>query len=366
MALTGACVLVIGAGIIGRSTAYFLARQGAQVILLDEGIAAGSPTSRASLGVLTHCNGGDNPYAQLFRDGHALHARLARDLAEDLGADVGWRPLGGIELFADPAQLEEVWHFNRARGCRVERLDERALRDAEPALDGGGEGLYFADDHRVDPLKLGAALWAAAVRQGASAAWGERVWRIAQVGEIVEVATTRGTHCADFAVLAAGAWTGDLAAQLGARVALRPVRGQQARFAGAPLRHLVRINACPVPRHGGRHFIPDGGETIVGSTVEEVGFRLATTCAAATQFVSEVRSALGRCLPLSRQQAGLRPKPRGGRPLIGPLTDAPRVFVASGHYKNGVLLGPITGQIVARWIAEGTPGRDMRRFAPER
>ena len=69
-------------------------------------------------------------------------------------------------------------------------------------------------------------------------------------------------------------------------------------------------------------------------------------------------------MPLVRQQAGLRPKPQGRRPLIGPLTDAPRVFVASGHYKNGVLLGPITGQIVARWIAEGTPERDMGRFAP--
>lgn len=357
MALAGACVLVVGAGIIGRSTAYFLARQNAQVTLLDEGIAAGSPTSRASLGVLTHCNGGDNPYAQLLRDGHALHAQLARDLDEDLGADVGWRPLGGIELFADPSQLEAVWHFNRARGCRVERLDAQALCAAEPALD-GDEGLYFADDHRVDPLKLGAVLWAAAAQRGASAAWGERVWRVAQAGETVEVATTRGTHRADFAVLAAGAWTSGLAAQLGGRVALRPVRGQQARFTGAPLRHLVRVN--------GRHLIPDGGETVVGSTVEEVGFRLETTRAVAGQFAAEVRSALGRPLPLSRQQAGLRPKPRGGRPLIGPLTDAPRVFVAAGHYKNGVLLGPITGQIVARWIAAGTPGRDMRRFAPER
>lgn len=357
MALAGACVLVVGAGIIGRSTAYFLAQQGAQVTLLDEGSAAGSPTTRASLGVLTHCNGGDNPYAQLLRDGHALHAQLARDLDAELGADVGWRSLGGIELFADPSQLEAVWHFNRARGCRVERLDARALRGAEPALV-GDEGLYFADDHRMDPLKLGAVLWAAAAQRGASAAWGERVWRVAQAGETVEVATQRGTHRADFAVLAAGAWTGGLAAQLGARVALRPVRGQQARFTGAPLRHLVRVN--------GRHLIPDGGETVVGSTVEEVGFRLATTRAAAVQFAAEIRSALGRCLPLSRQRAGLRPKPRGGHPLIGPLTDAPRVFVAAGHYKNGVLLGPITGQIVARWIAEGTPGRAMRRFAPER
>ena len=143
MALTGVRVLVVGAGIIGRSTAYFLARQGAKVVLLDEGIPAGSPTSRASLGVLTHCNGGDNPYAQLFRDGHALHARLARDLAEDVGADVGWRPLGGIDLFADPSQLEEVWRFNRERGCRVERLDEQAMRDAEPGVGRRRRGAVF-------------------------------------------------------------------------------------------------------------------------------------------------------------------------------------------------------------------------------
>ena len=358
MGLTGVRVLVVGAGIIGRSTAYFLARQGAQVVLLDEGIPTGSPTSRASLGVLTHCNGGDNPYAQLFRDGHALHARLARDLAEDIDADVGWRPLGGIELFTDASQLEEVWHFNRERGCRVERLDKQALRDAEPGLE-GGEGLYFADDHRVDPLKLGAALWSAAVRQGASAAWGERVWRIAQAGETVEVATSRGTHCADFAVLAAGAWTGGLAAQLGARVALRPVRGQQARFAGALLRHLVRID--------GRHFIPESGETIVGSTLEEVGFRLATTRAAATQFALEVHSALGKCLPLSRQQAGLRPKPPRRASAHRPADGCAARFRS---FWGTIKTASCWDRLPAKSSPTGSPrkprGRDMSRFSPER
>jgi glycine oxidase len=364
MTPSGARVLVIGAGIIGRATAYFLSRQGVEVVLLDahEDPAltgtCGSPTSRASLGVLSHPNGSDSPYAQLYRDGHALHARLATELAAETGLDVGWRPLGGIELFADEAQLEEVWRLNRERGCPVERLDERGLREREPALAVGTGGLYFSGDHRVDPLKLGEVLLVAAQQRGAITHWGEGVVRIVQRDGSVEVETNRGIHCGDFAVLAAGAWTGALAGLLGAEVQVRPVRGQQARFAGSPLGHLVRVD--------GRYMIPDGDETVVGATVEEVGFALETTAEAAANFSAWVGEMLERRLPLIGQRAGLRPKPKSGRPLIGPLQDAPQVFVASGHYKNGVLLGPITGQIVARWIVEGAPDRDMSGFAPER
>ena len=361
---SGARILVIGAGIIGRSTAYFLSRRGVEVVLLDanEGPVltgtCGSPTSLASLGVLSHPNGGDSPYAQLYRDGHALHAQLADDLTAETGLDVGWRPLGGIELFADEGQLEEVWRFNRERGCPVERLDERELREREPALVVGAGGLYFPGDHRVDPLKLDEALLVAAQQRGASSHWGERVVRLALRDGSVEAETSRGIHRGDFVVLAAGAWTGALAGLLGAEVRVRPVRGQQARFAGSPLGHLVRGD--------GRYMIPDGDETVVGSTVEEVGFAIETTDEAAADFSAWVGEMLGRRLSLISQRAGLRPKPRGGRPLIGPLRDAPQVFVASGHYKNGILLGPITGQIIARWIAEGTPERDMSRLAPER
>ena len=357
----GARVLVVGAGIIGRSVAYFLSRLDFEVDLLDAGRGP-SPTTRASLGVLSHYNGGDNPYAQLFRDGHALHAELAANLAEETGLDVGWRPLGGIELFygvADQQQIEKTLSFNRERSCPVDLLNEHELRNLEPALaDGVGEGLYYPGDHRVDPLKLGEALLAAAVQRGVCAYWDERVERVIQHNGRVEVRTNRADHQADFAVLAAGAWTGGLSSQLGAQVEVRPVRGQQVRCAGSPTRHLLRV--------AGHHMIPDGDQTVVGATVEEVGFQLGTTSAAALGLMARIDGILGRTLPLLSQWAGLRPKAKGGRPLIGPLHAAPQVFVASGHYKNGVLLGPITGQIVARWIAEGIPGRDMSRFTPER
>ncbi len=355
---SGARVLVVGAGIVGCAVAYFLARRGCQVVVLDEHGVAESATSRASLGVLSHPNGGDNPYAQLYRDGHALHSVLAAELAEETGLDVGWRPLGGVELCADEQEREEIYQFNRSRGCAVERLDERALQAREPALVGGDRGLFFPDDHRVDPPKLGVALWAGAQKRGAVAHSGERVARLAQDAGGVEVATRREVYRGDFAVLAAGAWTGPLAAMLGADVAVRPVRGQHVRLGGSPLRHLVRAR--------GRYMVSDGDTTIAGSTVEEVGYALDTTTEAAADLRAWIGRLLGRDLPLVEQRAGLRPKPRGGRPLIGPLAATPRFFVASGHYKNGVLLGPISGKIIARWIVEGAPGRDMDRFEPER
>lgn len=361
MTPSGARALVVGAGIIGRSTAYFLSRQGIEVALIDEATAP-SPTSRASLGVLTRFNGGNSSYAHLFRDGHALHAQLAVDLAAETGADVGWRPLGSIELYlnvADEPRLEELLHSSQQRGCPVERLDGRGLREMEPALATGvWGGLYFPGDHRVDPLKLGAALWAAAVQRGAVAYWYERVIQIAQRDGVVEIVTNQRKHRADFAILTAGAWTGALAAQLGVQVVVRPVRGQHARFAGCPLRQLIHVD--------GHYMVPDGNELVVGATVEDVGYEIETTDEAAAGFAARVKEVLGRDLPLVSQRAGLRSKPKNGRPLIGPLQVAPNIFIASGHYKNGVLLGPITGQIVARWIAEGVPGRDMSRFAPER
>ena len=358
MIASGARVLVAGAGIVGCAAAYFLARRGCQVVVIDEYGVAGSATSRASLGVLPHPNGGDNPYAQLYRDGHALHPMLAAELAEETGLDAGWRPFGGVELCADEQEREKIYQFNRSRGCAVEMLDERAMRSREPALIGGDWGLFFPDDHRIDPSKLGAALWAGAQKRGAIAHSGERVARLAQDACYVEVATPHAVYRGDFAVLATGAWTGRLASMLGAELAVRPVRGQQVRFGGSSLRHLVRAR--------GRYVVSDGDVTIAGSTVEEVGYALNTTIEAAADFRTWANRLLGKDLPLVEQRAGLRPKSRDGRPLIGPLAATPRFFVATGHYKNGVLLGPISGEIIARWIVEGTPGRAMNRFKPER
>jgi glycine oxidase len=113
-------------------------------------------------------------------------------------------------------------------------------------------------------------------------------------------------------------------------------------------------------------IIPEAQSTLVGATTEDVGFENETTAEAA-RYLSAVRArVLAGAAGLIGQGAGLRAKPKAGRPMIGPLEGHPRVFVATGHYKNGVLMGPLTGQIVTRWMLEGDPARDMQPFFPER
>jgi glycine oxidase len=354
-------VLVAGAGVVGLSTAYYLSAQGCGVCILDPSPFP-SPTTCASLGVLTHFNGGGDPFSQLYRQGHRLHADLSARLREQTGLDVGWSPLGGLDLActeAEIAALRAELAFNQERNCPAEWAEGEALRSLEPALSPHVlAGLYFPTDQRVDPEALCRALLQGAQQQGARLV-PQAVETFAQEGESVRVRTRADTHTADFLVLATGAWTGEVGERSGVRVPVRPVQGQHCRFAGgAHLRHVLR--------YGGFHLLPAGGDLLVGATVEETGFAAQTTPQAAEDFAHLFRQVLDLPPRLLEQRAGLRPKPKGGRPHLGPLQGQPRVFAAAGHYKNGILLGPLTGLLLAEWISAGQPSLDLAPFAPER
>lgn len=355
-------VLVAGAGVVGLSCAYYLSSRGLGVEIIEAGPFP-SPTTAASLGVLTHFNGGADPYSTLYRDGHALYAGLAAQLREETGIDIGWRPLGGIDLAFSEEEAQEarqLLRFNQERHCPAEWLTAADLRRLEPRLSARAQaGVYFPMDHRVAPEQLARALLKGAQQRGAHLRCGEPVEGFAQLGDGVQVQTRTGVRQAEFLVLAAGSWTGELGQRGGAEIPVRPVRGQHGCFAGgAELRHVLRW--------AGFHLVPSWDQIIAGATVEEVGFALETTAEAASRFEEFFCQVLD--LPPVRRgvRAGLRPKPRGGRPLIGPLQSQPRIFVAAGHYKNGILLGPLTGQILGEWIGTGQPPRDMSAFAVER
>lgn len=355
-------VLVAGAGVVGLSAAYYLSGRGFGVHLLALGPFPSSASS-ASLGVLTHFNGGDDPYSRLFRQGHALHAELATRLCDQTGIDVGWRPLGGLDLVcaeAEIAEARQLLAFNLERGCPAEWVEGEALRQLEPGLSAQVlAGVYFPTDQRVDPEQLCRALLEGARLQGASFSLGEGVEEFAQQGEEVWVRTQAGQRRADFLVLATGAWTGELAQRHGLSLPVRPVRGQHCRFSGGgSLRHLLRYQ--------GVHLVPAGEVLIAGATVEETGFDTQVTLEAAERFARLCQQVLDLPVELLGQRAGLRPKPKGGRPHLGPLQAQPRVLVAAGHYKSGILLGPLTGQLLADWIGTGQPSLDLHRFAPER
>lgn len=356
-------VIVIGGGLIGRATAYFLASDGATVTLVDRD-SSPSATSRASLGVLTHAYGRQDALSGFYRDSLALHEPLAASLQERTGMDVGWRPLGGIDLAFDEDDvnaLRALFEFNRSRGAEAHWLDAQAVREAEPGLSHTVlGGVLFPQDARVDPDRLSQALTIAATSMGISLCFSTTVTSVDDTGPGVACELSddggRRVETFDACIVTAGAW----ARQLLPSVGVRPVRGQSARLAGEHARHILHWD--------GQHALPDGdGATAVGGTVEEdAGFDLATTDAAEAELGAWASRMFAGDHRLSDLRAGLRPKPRQGRPFIAPVSPDGCLFVAAGHYKNGVLMGPLTAQVVSRWVLQGHPGRDMSPFALSR
>ena len=365
MTADGKHVLVVGAGLIGCSAAYHLSLAGARVTVADRDPQP-SATTRASLGVLTHPSGGDDPLSSFYRDSHRRHESLAAQLRDEIGIDVGWQPLGGLDLAFSESEAEDLrqrLEEHRQRGARAEWLDAAALRASEPAVapDALG-GVLSADDHRVNTVRLAEALAKAAQRRGAQLRYGVTVSALEPQAEgvgccLTDSGGTRPAHF-DAAVLAAGAWSGSVAADTAVRLPLRPVRGQSCHFAGPSVRHIL----C----WSGFHALPADGELLVGGTVEDAGFDVEPTAAAREAlgtWCERVLPGTGACVS---QRVGVRPKPRQGRPYIGPLMGADSMLAATGHYKSGVLMAPLTGAVVARWLLEGEPGRDMSRFAIRR
>ena len=358
-------ILVAGAGIVGRSVAYYLARSGVAVVVADRDPSP-SATTRASLGVLTRPTGGEDPFSSFYRDGHALHEELSAGLREETGLDVGWRPLGGLDLAFGEEEAEGLRSLveeSRSRGVRAEWLDPRQVREAEPALSEAVCGAsFYPQDSRVDPPSLASVLQRAAEARGAEFRFQAAVGALRTTPGGVECDLHDGAGARratfDAAVIAAGSWSGGIAGPAAGRLQVRPVRGQSGLFSGDPVRHVVRWS--------GMHVLPVPGGLLAGGTVEEAGFDAGTTPAARGKLTAWCERVLARKPVLRQQRAGLRPKPRRGRPLVGPLPGAGNLWAATGHYKNGVLLGPITGRVLARWLTAGEPGRDMSRFAVDR
>ncbi|SVE40205.1 uncharacterized protein METZ01_LOCUS493059, partial [marine metagenome] len=162
----------------------------------------------------------------------------------------------------------------------------------------------------------------------------------------------------DFAVIAAGAWSSALAQDFGVELAVRSVPGQSCHTGSAAIRSIVRYD--------GLHLLPTAEGAMCGGTVEEESYDAQIRVSSQRRLHRFCQRVLVETPSLTDFRVGLRPKPRRGRPVIGPLQLGSQVFVATGHYKNGVLMGPLTGQVLARWIHNGDPGREMSIFAVER
>lgn len=361
-------VLVIGGGIQGLASAVALAADGHLVQVLERE-TPGQRASWVAAGLLTPSSPWKYPapLIELAQRSEALYLEFVRELQVHTGLSAEYENAGmlypaGVGL--SEAQLETATRRRLELGFAVERWD-RARLDAEcPGLgsDISGAG-WQPHGARVRPPRLLAALRRRAEQFGVELTSRCEVAALCtRGGRVLGVQLAGGQRLhADAVVLAAGAWSGGLVADLGLQLHVRPVRGQILLLRGAP--GVLR----PTINDGDGYLLPrPDGRILVGSTMEDAGFDAVTTPAA----LRRLRELAARLLPASASMteennwAGLRPGTSDRLPYLGAVRELPGLVLATGHFRNGILLAPITARIVADVLAGRTPPVNLAPFAP--
>jgi glycine oxidase len=343
-------VAVVGGGVIGLAAAWRARQRGLEVAVLDRG-ALGAGASAAAAGMLAPAAEADAQERALL----ALNLESARrwpafaaELADVTGLDCGYRACGSLVLARDRDEAEHVERERDLRerlGLRVERLLGSEARRREPALAPSLRlALHLPDDHAVEPARVTAALIEACTRAGV---------RLHPHTPVDDPAALP----ADRVVIAAGAWSGALGA-----MPVRPVKGQALRLrdpSGPGLcDHVLRFEGgYVVPRGDGRYYL--------GATMEERGFDTAVTALGVYELLREAAELLPGLLELEIEDhfAGLRPGSADNAPIVGADPADERIVWATGHFRNGILLCPVTADLVAD---ELTGAGTDHAFRPDR
>lgn len=362
-------IVVIGAGIVGCAVAYELARRGASVQIVDDR-PVGMGATQASAGVLA-------PYIEAPEDGPLLELTvrslnlfdgfIAR-VTSDSGEPVTYRRGGTLDVARQDQTLRRFRKSAEAlarKGVAAEILDARAARAEEPHLTGDTLGGLLIPSHGyVIARELTRALATGARRHGAQLIENGRVRRVSPRGADLVVETERGSLTGNGVVLAAGSWSGQIEiACVAARVPVRPVRGQLLHFAwkGQALRRVTWSERC--------YLVPwEDGTLLVGATVEDVGFDERTTVEGVRDFIEAACEIVphARTAGFLAARAGLRPATTDELPLIGASGVVPNLMYATGHYRNGILLAPLTAELVADAMLEHRIDPALAITSPQR
>jgi glycine oxidase len=351
-------VVVVGGGVVGLASAWRLARDGVAVTVVERARAgrAASWVAAGMLAPISESGFGDDVFVAFARAGMARYPSFLDELAEDGGGRVALNTQGTLVVARDRDDAElirRVFDYRRGVGLPVEWLGGDEARDAEPALSPRVvSAMHIPDDHQVDSRELIGALLAACQTRGVTLREETAVSRVlVENGRVIGVTTGDKTMRADAVVIAAGAWSGSIDGIPTECVPpVRPVRGQIVRLRAAgdfALRYIVRgPRAYLLPK-------PDG-TVIAGATVEEMGFDLTATAGGVGDILRHAWELVPGVydLPLETVDVGLRPGSRDHRPVIGEAM--PGLIMATGHYRHGILLAPITADAVADGFMRGT------------
>ncbi|HUM14487.1 MAG TPA: FAD-dependent oxidoreductase [Candidatus Nitrosotalea sp.] len=362
-------VVIVGGGIAGVVTAYYLAKAGVASVVVERD-AIGSHASGFAYGGLSPVTGAGipGPLAEVAQAGMRLHRELAETVVEEAGIDVEFRVRSSLALAFTEAEARRLhaalpWQ-QKQPGCAARWLDSAEARRVEPRVSEEVLGAVSIDGTAdVEPYRLVLALTRAAERLGVSVRHGRIIGLRRELGKVTHVVLERGEIPCDVVVLAQGPWSAEASAWLDLPIEVRPLKGQ-----------ILRLQAPgpPVPcsvgwGHNYATTKPDG-LLWAGTTEEEAGFDEETT----REARDEIGAALVKMLPamadaqVVHQTACLRPVASDGLLVLGRVPGFDSVYMATGAGRKGILLGPAMGRAVADLILTGKSTLALEAFSPAR
>ncbi|RAY13088.1 glycine oxidase ThiO [Actinomadura craniellae] len=366
-------VLIVGAGVIGLSVAWRAAAGGLDVTLADSGHpGAASGVAAGMLTPVSELTYGEERLLHLGIASRDRYPEFVAELEELTGHATDHRRDGVLQVAYnadDLAFLDDLRRLHGTLGVRSQALTGRECRRLEPMLAPSVRGgLLAPDDGSIDPRRLTAALLAAAGHAGARLVREQVAEVIVERDRAVGVRLAGGTELrAGQIVLAAGCWTGEISGlPPDALPGVRPVKGQVLRLrAETP---FLRRATRGVVRGSSVYLVPRAdGEIVIGATQEEMGHDVTVTAGGLWELLRDARELLPGVTELrfAEANAGLRPGSPDNAPLLGPGA-LPGLVLATGHFRNGVLLAPVTADSIAELLLEGTLPEVARPFTPDR
>lgn len=360
-------ILIIGGGVIGLSLARQFHKKGFDKITILEKGFVGQEASFAAAGMLApqaETNKADT-FFNFCNESNKLYPAFATELLDETGIDIELDQNGTLYLAFDENDSIEIrkrYEWQKKAGLEIEHLSAKETRKAEPFVSPDVfESLFFPNDWQVENRKLLKALRKYAELNGIEIFEQTEVTKlITTSGKIEGVETTANEkHFADIVILATGAWTSLIKGEGLVLPFVKPIRGQMISFHTAK-RLFTRVIYSPrgyiVPRRLGK--------IIAGATVEDVGFENQTT-ASGIEFIrvnsSEISPSLSGLL-VDEKWSGLRPFANKGLPILGEIPEAENLYIATAHYRNGILLAPMTAKVLSEKIADGKNSEFLKEF----
>lgn len=365
--------IIVGGGIVGLSIGWRATQLGLSVLVLDRGTAdagaeAASMVAAGMLAPVTETTYGEEELLRLNLESAKRWPAFAEELSFASGMVLNDHEKGILSVALDRDQgeaLHRLFDHQLGLGLEVEWLSSMACRRLEPGLHPSTRsGILARGDAAVDPRRIVEALRYVLRAAGAEVRHGSEVTQVRH-GPGPGVVLAGGEQLsAGAVVVAAGAWSGRIAG-LPEHLsrAVRPVKGQILRLRPSPTEPPLRL----VLRTEEVYLVPrPGGEVVVGATVEEKGFDSSPTAGGVYELLRAAAELLPgiREMEVSEVGAGLRPGTPDNGPVLGTL--APGVVVATGHYRNGILLAPVTADGIAELLAKGELPEELAAFGPGR